>query len=177
MSRRVKTRLESMPGRGGRTAFAPGGQEQAVVSLLPLLAGREIAQEDGLARAVDRDRLGAASHVDGVTRLEQGLGGDEETLPVGNGAGDVVGQAAVGEADERPALHTNTISARSSFRRTRAAAVAPPATPPMMTTFMTRDSPCCRPRYISDTSNTTSLKTDMRQNECRRWWPAAFAGS
>nr|WP_026782302.1 hypothetical protein [Pleomorphomonas koreensis] len=39
-----------------------------------------------------------------VARLEHLLGGDQQLVAIGNGAGDMIGQSAVGEADIGPAL-------------------------------------------------------------------------
>ncbi len=81
-----------------------GGQQQPIVRLVRLGPGFEIAQAHGLGGAVDRQRLGAGAHVDMIARLEQRFLGDEKLLAFGDGAGDVIGQAAIGEADVGPAF-------------------------------------------------------------------------
>ena len=85
----------------GRCAWR---QEQAIVGLVCLFAGVEVAQTHGFRHAVDRQRLGAGADVDAIARLEQGFLGDEKLRSLGDGAGDVIGQPAVGEADVGSAL-------------------------------------------------------------------------
>ena len=51
--------------------FGAGREQQAIVGLVRLGAGFEIAQAHGLGDAVDRQRLGVRAHVDAVARLEQ----------------------------------------------------------------------------------------------------------
>lgn len=60
---------------------------------------------------------------------------EDQIRPIGNHITDIVWQTTVGIGDIPRALKT-TISACSFSLRIRAAAVAPPATPPTMTTFM-----------------------------------------
>ena len=85
------------------------GQQQAIVRLVRLDAGLEIAQAHRPGGAVDGERLGAGSYVDPVTRLEHRLPGDEKLVPFGDHAGDGIGQPAIGEADVGTALDEHDV--------------------------------------------------------------------
>ena len=90
--------------------FGAGGEQQPIVGLVGLGPGLEIAQAHSPGGAVDRQRLGARAHVDMVTRLEQRFLGDEKLLALGDGARNVIGQAAIGEADVGTAFDKHDLS-------------------------------------------------------------------
>ncbi len=108
---RVKTRFEFDAGNPPRPHdLGAGREQQPIVGLVRLGPGFEIAQAHGLGGAVDRQRLGAGAHVDVIARLEQRFLGDEKLLAFGDGAGNVIGQSAIGEADVGPAFDEHDFS-------------------------------------------------------------------
>ena len=103
-------RLEPMPGDRRPHHLGAGGQQQAIVRLVRLGAGFKIAQPHGLGGAVDGERLGARAHVDAIARLKQRFRCNEQLLAFGDGAGNVIGQSAIGETDVGSALDEHDLS-------------------------------------------------------------------
>ena len=109
-SRRFRKREDAgQIGAGNRQArrLGAGGQDQLVVGLAIDPARGQIAGDDALRGAVDRLDLGLRPHVQ-LEPLAEPLGGDDQQLAaLGDLAAKVVGQAAIGERDVRPALEEN----------------------------------------------------------------------
>ena len=89
--------------------FAAGRQQQLVVAFVGFLAGLQVAQAHGFGPAVDGHGLGQVAHVHVVAGLEQRFGRDQQVVPLGNHAADVVRQAAVGKADVGPAFNQHNL--------------------------------------------------------------------
>ena len=93
-------------GAGDRQARrgGAGGQNQLVVGLAIDPAGGQIADNDALARPVDRLDLALRPHVQ-FEPLAEPLGRDDQQLAaIGDLAAEVVGQAAIGKRDVRSSL-------------------------------------------------------------------------
>ena len=122
---KVKMRFDPMPGIWRSHYFGARGEQQAIVRLVRLGGGFEIAQTHRLGGAIDGKRFGARAHVDAIACFKQRFRRDEELLAFGNGAGDVIGQAAIGEADVRSALYEHDLRGfadATQARRRRSAA-------------------------------------------------------
>lgn len=118
-----------------------GGEDELVVALDVLAAIIEPANGDGAGLGVDGDGLLAHAHVDVEARTEA-LGRLQRELgAVGDGAADVVRQAAVGVAHVAGALDHDDLGVLvQAAQAGGGGGPAPPATPPMMTTFMVKSS-------------------------------------
>ena len=126
------------------------GQNQLVVGFLVLAAGGQIANAHRLRRAVDGLDFGASPHVEVEAGPHTFRRNQQQFGPLGDLAAEVVGQAAVGKRDVAAAFDEHDW-ASSDKRRARAAAEAPPATPPMMSNFIVRILPT---RSLMDATGT-----------------------
>ena len=128
----------------GRT----GGQDQLVVGFLVLPARSEVTDLDLLRRPVDRLHGGPHPHVELEAGPQALRRDDQQLVPFGDLAAEVVGQAAVGERHVRPPLEQDDLGV---FRKTTGTGGCrcAPATPPTMSSFMSRppSSHSSRPRH------------------------------
>ena len=110
-------------------------EDQLVVGLLVFPSRSEVADTNLLGRAVDGLDRRPGSHVELEAGPQPLRRGDEQLFPLGDLAANVVGSPQLANDTSGPRSN-RTISASSDRRRARAAAEAPPATPPTMSSFM-----------------------------------------
>lgn len=130
------------PGHCRDERCRPRREHQVVVAELEELARVEAQTVRDPRLPIDPRDLVTHPHIEGEAGGEALRRLQQQRVPGGDHAADVIGQAAVRERDLRPRSST-TICADSTRRRSRVAVDMPPATPP---TTMTRRDGCCAPR-------------------------------
>ncbi len=91
-----------------------------------LFTGLQVAHQQGLARLVDLNHIVEDPHIDVETALETLGSLQQQGIPVGDIAPDVIGQTAVGEADKLASLEHHDLCLFTQTTSTSRRRCAPP---------------------------------------------------
>ena len=163
--RSVKIPGRSMPGKFGRIGAAPA-PESICRTVLRIHGRCQIRAPSAVCSAIDRLDRRSRAHIEPIALLHRCGRHDQQLIAIDDFAADVIGQPQLANETSGPRSNI-TISASSDNRRARAAADAPPATPPTMTSFMIR-----RPFVLAATCRAVPriiCRNSARVLLCRPW--------